>query len=149
MARTDQAPVPRIAIRRVVYGLSLIVTVMVIGILGFRYIEGMDWVNALYFESMLATGQGPPLQLNTDAGKIFASIMAFVSVGSILTTIVYTLGPFLASFWRQGVEKVSTDAKKIEGGIEQERGKVLKDLDQEEKKRRGDLTARERFRPQQ
>src|SRR5208337_2635054 len=99
------------ALRRVMYALSLIVIVMIIGIVGFHYIEGMNYVNALYFESMLATGQGPPLMLNTDEGKVFASIMAFVSVGSVLTTIVYTLGPILSSIWREGLERVEGETK--------------------------------------
>jgi hypothetical protein len=68
---------------------------------------------------MLATGQGPPLLLNTDTGKVFASVMAFVSVGSILTTIVYTLGPVLSSIWREGMQRVEGEAKKIEGDIKE------------------------------
>ncbi len=107
------------ALRRVVYALSLIVIVMIVGVVGFHYIEGMNYVNALYFESMLATGQGPPLLLNTDTGKVFASVMAFVSVGSILTTIVYTLGPVLSSIWREGMQRVEGEAKKIEGDIKE------------------------------
>ena len=79
----------------------------------------MNYVNALYFESMLATGQGPPLQLNTDAGKIFASIMAFVSVGSVITTLVFTLGPILTTIWREGLERVEQEAKKIENDIKE------------------------------
>jgi hypothetical protein len=67
---------------------------------------------------MLATGQGPPLLLNTDTGKVFASIMAFVSVGSILTTIVYTLGPVLSVIWREGMQRVEGEAKKIEKEVE-------------------------------
>jgi hypothetical protein len=106
------------ALRRVAYALSLIVIVMIVGIVGFHYIEGMNYVNALYFESMLATGQGPPLQLNTDTGKIFASIMAFVSVGSVLTTIVYTLGPVLSSIWRESLERVEGEARKVEKEFE-------------------------------
>ncbi len=46
---------------------------MVIGIVRFRRIEGMDWVNAVYFETILATGQGPPLTLATNSGKIRTS----------------------------------------------------------------------------
>jgi hypothetical protein len=106
------------ALRRVVYALSLIASVMVVGIVGFHYIEGMNYVDALYFESMLATGQGPPLTLTTDNGKIFASIMAFVSVGSILTTIVYTLGPVLSSVWREGLERVEKEARTVEKDVE-------------------------------
>ena len=106
------------ALKRVAYALSLIVIVMIVGIVGFHYIEGMNYVNAFYFESMLATGQGPPLLLNTDTGKVFASIMAFVSVGSILTTIVYTLGPILSVIWREGMQRVEGEAKKMESEIE-------------------------------
>ena len=87
---------------------------MVIGIVGFHQIEGMDWVNAVYFESMLATGQGPPIQLMTDSGKIFASVMAFVSVGSVITALVVTLVPIISQLWREGWERVEKDARGLE-----------------------------------
>ena len=112
----------RKALRRVVYAFTLIAAVMIVGIVGFHYIEGMNYVNAVYFESMLATGQGPPLTLATDNGKIFASIMAFVSVGSVLTTLVYTLGPLVTSIWREGIERVEKEAKVAEKDIEGKRG---------------------------
>jgi hypothetical protein len=100
--------------RRVFYAFSGIIVVMVVGIIGFHQIEGMDWVNAVYFESMLATGQGPPLTLNTDAGKIFASIMAFVSVGSVITALVVTLIPLISQLWREGWEHAERDVKSLE-----------------------------------
>jgi hypothetical protein len=61
--QTDAKPVfTSTALRRVAYALSLIVSVMIIGIVSrIHHIEGMNYVNALYFESMLATGQGLPL----------------------------------------------------------------------------------------
>jgi len=114
----------RKALRRVAYAFSLIIAVMIVGIVGFHYIEGMDYVDAVYFESMLATGQGPPLTLATDNGKIFASIMAFVSVGSVLTTLVYTLGPLATSIWREGIERVEKEAKSAEKEIEGKRGQA-------------------------
>jgi hypothetical protein len=100
--------------RRAFYALSAIVVVMVCGIVGFHEIEGMNWVNAIYFESMLATGQGPPIQLNTDAGKLFASVMAFVSVGSVISALIVTLSPIVAQLWREGLEKVEKDARVVE-----------------------------------
>jgi hypothetical protein len=96
------------------YAVSGIVLVMVIGILGFHQIEGMDWVNAIYFESMLATGQGPPLTLTTDSGKIFASVMGFVSVGTVFTGLVVTLVPISSQIWRESLDRVERDAKKVE-----------------------------------
>lgn len=100
--------------RRVFYAFSGIIVVMVVGIIGFHQIEGMDWVNATYFESMLATGQGPPLTLTTDAGKIFASVMAFVSVGSVITALVVTLIPLISQLWREGLERAERDVKALE-----------------------------------
>jgi hypothetical protein len=103
--------------RRLFYAVSGIVLVMVIGIVGFHQIEGMDWVNALYFESMLATGQGPPLTLTTDSGKIFASVMGFVSVGTVFTSLVVTLVPIISQLWREGLERVEKDAKTLEDDL--------------------------------
>ena len=100
--------------RRVFYALSGIVAVMVVGTVGFHQIEGMDWVNAIYFESMIATGQGPPIQLMTDSGKIFASVMAFVSVGSVITALVVTLIPLISQLWREGLERAERDVKALE-----------------------------------
>ncbi|MDA4134173.1 MAG: hypothetical protein OK441_01205 [Thaumarchaeota archaeon] len=106
-------------LRRALFAISGIVVVMIIGSVGFHLIEGMNYINAVYFESMLATGQGPPLQLNTDAGKLFASVMAFVSVGSVITTLVFTLGPILTTIWREGLERVEREAKQIEEDVKE------------------------------
>jgi hypothetical protein len=64
---------------------------MVVGTVGLHMIEGMGWVNAIYFESMLATGQDPPIPLATDAGTIFASVMGFVYIGSVIASMTFTL----------------------------------------------------------
>jgi hypothetical protein len=82
--------------------------VVIVGTSGFRAIEGMGWVDAFYFESMLATGQGPPIQLTTDAGKIIASVMGFVSVGSVITSLVFTLVPIISQLWKEGLERIET-----------------------------------------
>lgn len=103
--------------RRLFYAFSGIALVMVIGVVGFHQIEGMNWVNAIYFESMLATGQGPPLTLTTSSGKIFASVMGFVSVGTVFTSLVVTLVPIISQLWREGIDRVARDAKKVEKDV--------------------------------
>jgi len=119
-----QGPSPQSRRRRVFYAISGIAAVMVIGTVGFHLIEGMDWVNAIYFESMLATGQGPPIQLVTDSGKIFASVMAFVSVGSVITALVVTLVPIISQLWREGWESVEKDAKEFERDLTRKKEKA-------------------------
>jgi hypothetical protein len=103
--------------RRVFYAVSGIVVVMVVGIVGFHYIEGMRWVDALYMESMLATGQGPPISLSTDYGKIFASIMGFVSVGTVFASLIVTLVPIVSQLWREGLERLELDARTFEQDV--------------------------------
>jgi hypothetical protein len=100
--------------RRALFALGAIATAEVIGTVGFHLIEGAGWIDAFYFESMLATGQGPPFTLNTDAGKIFASVMGFVSVGSTLSAVVFTLGPWFGRLWRTLVEDVEGRARLLE-----------------------------------
>jgi hypothetical protein len=50
-----------------------------IGILGYHFIEGLPWIDALVNASMLLGGMGPVDTLHTSAGKLFASFYALYS----------------------------------------------------------------------
>jgi len=104
----------RTAVRRLVYALLGIGLVLAVGTVGFELIAGLSLVNSFYFESMLATGQGPPLSLTTDGSKIFASIMAFVSVGSVVSTLLFAVGPVVRQFWREEVQHIEQGAREVE-----------------------------------
>lgn len=106
--------------RRAVYAILAVVAAEVIGTVGFHALEGMRWVDAFYFESMLATGQGPPIPLATDAGKVFASFMGFVSVGSVLSAFIFTIGPIVTRWWRESLERVESESRRLERGVESE-----------------------------
>ena len=54
--------------------------------------------------------------------------MAFVSVGSVITTLVFTLGPILATVWRESLERVEGEAKKIEEDMKGREQKPKEDL---------------------
>ncbi|MDG6967587.1 MAG: hypothetical protein JRN58_07510 [Nitrososphaerota archaeon] len=112
--RPSQAQPPPGRGARVFYAVSAIAAVMVVGTVGFHQFEGMGWVDAFYFESMIATGQGPPITLVTNAGKVFASVMAFVSVGSVISALLITLAPILSQLWREGIERAERDARRVE-----------------------------------
>jgi hypothetical protein len=101
-----------------IYALCGIGLVLLIGTIGFEIIAGLSAVNAFYFESMLATGQGPPIVLTSDNSKIFASIMAFVSVGSVVSTLLFAVGPVVRRFWREEVERIEEGARRIEADLE-------------------------------
>jgi hypothetical protein len=91
-----------------------VLVVLIIGSVGFHFLAGLDPVDSLYFECMLATGQGPPLVLTSDSAKLFASAMAFLSVGTVLTTLVLNLGPVVGQLWREGVEHAERELRKVE-----------------------------------
>lgn len=111
------------------FALSGIAAVMVVGTIGFHQIAGMDWVSAVYFESMLATGQGPPTTLSTDAAKVFASVLSFASVSSVMAVLVVTLAPLISQVWREGLEKAEREKK----GFERDAKRLGKDLSEKVK----------------
>ncbi|HEV2519976.1 MAG TPA: hypothetical protein VGX00_05070 [Thermoplasmata archaeon] len=105
--------IPRSTVRRAILSLSAVLVAEIVGTIGFHLIEGFRWVDAFYFESMLATGQGPPLLLTTDTGKVFAAVMGFVSVGSVLSAFLFTVGPLVARMWREAIEAAEGEARVI------------------------------------
>ena len=82
----------------------LVATVMVVGTMGMHLIEGLTWLDAFYFMSMIATAQGPPMAPASPAGKLFASFMAFVSVGTVVAALGFLFGPFFGTLWKIGHE---------------------------------------------
>ena len=49
---------------------------LLIGIVGYHYLEGLSWLDALLNATMILGGMGPVNQLHTTGGKIFASCYA-------------------------------------------------------------------------
>jgi ABC-type phosphate transport system permease subunit len=69
-----------------------------IGILGYRILEGLPWIDATLNAAMILGGMGPVDQLHTTAGKLFASFYALFSgiiflfsVGVLLAPIIHRL----------------------------------------------------------
>ena len=100
--------------RRALYSLGLVVGVMFVGTIGIHSIEKLSYIDAFYFMSMIATSQGPPFLIHSSEGKIFASIMAFVSVGLVVAALGFLFGPFFGKLWRIGVIKLEEELHLIE-----------------------------------
>ena len=97
--------------RRALYSLALLTSILTVGTLGMHLIEGMSYLDAFYFISMIATAQGPATTPATALGKLFASLMAFVSVGSVVASLGFLFGPFFGQLWRFGAERLEEDAR--------------------------------------
>jgi hypothetical protein len=68
---------------------------LLIGILGYHYIAGFDWIDALLNASMILTGMGPVGPLTTTAAKIFASAYALFSGLVFISVIGVVLAPVM------------------------------------------------------
>ena len=102
--------------RRALYSFMIVASVVSIGTLGIHYLEGYSYVESFFFISMLATGEGPPVLPATSAGKIFSSLMAFISIGTVVFALSFILGPFLGRLFRAGWEKLEEEERILSKG---------------------------------
>jgi len=107
--------------KRAAYAMALIVAVVIIGTVAMHAIEGWSYLDSFYFTSFIATGQGPPGNLQPDSplGKVFSSVLAFISVGTVITALLFLFGPFLGRLLREGEEKleeIGREVKEMEKG---------------------------------
>jgi hypothetical protein len=95
-----------------------------VGTLAMHAIEGWSYLDSFYFTSFIATGQGPPgnLVLSDPTGKVFSSVLAFVSVGTVITALLFLFGPFLGAVFREGEERIEEVGKEVEKELEKEKG---------------------------
>jgi len=76
-----QQPIPRHHfVRRLIAhfvgALAIIIVSLIIGMLGYRYYEGLSWLDAFLNAAMLLGGMGPVESPKTEGGKLFAGVYA-------------------------------------------------------------------------
>lgn len=82
-------------------GLSLTLAVglagvaLAVGVLGYHFIAGLAWVDALLDASMILGGMGPVSELHTTSAKLFASAYALFSGLVFIGVMGLTLSPIL------------------------------------------------------
>lgn len=75
---------------------TLLVTMsLVAGVVGYRYFEGMEWIDAFANAAMILSGMGPLAPLQTFGGKLFAGIYALYSGLIVIVTTGILLAPIL------------------------------------------------------
>jgi hypothetical protein len=104
--------------KRAFYSILVLAIVMAIGTIGMMLLEGWDAVTSFYFMSLLATAEGPAEAPATIAGKIFASVMAFFSIGAAISAITFTFGPLFGSVLKEGISYVEKEEDKIKARLE-------------------------------
>ena len=111
--RQDQLAPRSIFIKRIVatlvVALALIAVALMIGIAGYHYIAGFNWIDSLLEASMILGGMGPVNSLPNDTAKIFASIYALFS-GLILIAL---MGIILSPVIHRVMHKFHVDEKDV------------------------------------
>jgi hypothetical protein len=82
----------------VLIALGIVLVSLAIGIVGYHEFEGLSWIDATVNASMILGGMGPLNQLQTNAGKLFASFYALFSGIVFLVAIAVMLAPAVHRF---------------------------------------------------
>jgi hypothetical protein len=75
--------------------LCLILVALSLGVAGYHWIAGLDWVDSLLEASMILAGMGPVSQLTASRSKIFASGYALFSGLIFIGIVGIALSPIL------------------------------------------------------
>lgn len=71
---------------------------LILGMLGYHYLENLAWIDALVNAAMILGGMGPVNELHTNAGKLFASFYALYSGIIFLVSVGVILAPLYHRF---------------------------------------------------
>ena len=72
---------------------------LLIGILGYKFLGPMSWIDALHNASMILSGMGPVVTIQTNAGKLFSSFYAIFSGVVFITSIGILIAPSAHRFF--------------------------------------------------
>jgi hypothetical protein len=65
------------------------------GMLGYHYLEKMEWIDAFLNASMILSGMGPTGTLQTWGGKLFAGLYALYSGLTVIIATSIILAPVI------------------------------------------------------
>lgn len=82
-------------IKFVVLGITIEISVILIGCLGYHFIGGLSWLNGALNATMVITGNGPVFQPQTDGAKIFQIIFSLSGVIVFILILSVMLAPVL------------------------------------------------------
>jgi hypothetical protein len=76
-------------------GAGFLVVSLGVGVLGYRFIAGLSWIDALFNAAMILTGMGPADPMPDDAAKLFASAYAIFGGAAYPAVTAIVLYPLL------------------------------------------------------
>ena len=89
---------------------------LVIGILGYHFLEGLAWIDSLVNAAMILGGMGPVDTLHTTAGKVFAAFYALYSGMVFLVAVGIIFAPVFHRILHRFHLEAGTDNVKDDSG---------------------------------
>ena len=84
--------------RAATYAFALVVATLAIGMIGYRALEGLSWLDAFHQSALLLSGMGPVVDIKSTGGKIFDGIYALfcgvvllASTGLMFAPVIHRL----------------------------------------------------------
>jgi hypothetical protein len=97
--------------RHAMASVGILAVSLAIGVLGYHFLEGLRWIDALLNASMILGGMGPVDTLHTTGGKLFASFYALYSGLVVLAVAGILFAPIVhRSLHRFHLEDPDEDA---------------------------------------
>ena len=82
-------------LKNLLIAFSIMGVCLLIGIFGYHYTAQIAWLDSLHNASMILSGMGPVVEINTVEGKWFSSFYALFSGVVFITNIGVILAPVL------------------------------------------------------
>jgi hypothetical protein len=94
--------------------LGFILVSLALGVLGYRQLANMSWVDSYVNAAMILGGMGPVGELSTDAAKLFAGTYALYCGLVVIISVGFLIAPILHRF----LHYFHVDSESDEGGEE-------------------------------
>ena len=82
-------------LKNILIATIVIIICLIIGIIGYHYSAGLNWLDSLHNAAMILSGMGLVDPVRSDGGKIFSSFYALFSGVVFITNIGIILAPAL------------------------------------------------------
>jgi len=79
-------------------GVGLVIVSLAIGMIGYRSLMGMSWIDAFVNASMILSGMGPLADPETSGAKLFAGLYALFSGLAVLAIAGVVFAPVVHRF---------------------------------------------------
>ena len=113
-------------LRSMLVALGLVAPSLLVGMLGYRLFEHLDWIDAFLDSSMLLGGMGPVHTPVSDGGKLFAGLYA-IFCGLV---VILVAGVMMAPVIHRAMHRFHLEQDEdAEAGDAPRRGRKRKDAD--------------------